>query len=178
MKYLLGSIILVAFVLNSCKQNGSVLPKKPDNLLSEEKMVDVLYEMAILSAAKSTNRKLLESNRVDPVKYVYTKHNIDSLQFAQSNDYYSLDLELYESIYNRVKTRLQADKAKFEELAEADKLRKDSLSQLRKRIRDTTNLKRSREELLKSNPSEGELIKTKTPVPLKNIDTTNQSTRQ
>ena len=172
------TLILSVVVLVSCKQNGTVLPERPENLLSEEKMVDVIYEMSVLSAAKSTNRKLLESNRVDPVDYVYSKHNIDSLQFAQSSDYYSHDLEIYESIYSRVKKKLQADKAKFEELAEADKVRKDSLSQQRKRIRDTTNIKRSREELLKGKTLDGELIKSKTPVPLKNIDTTKRLNRQ
>lgn len=82
----------------------------PDNLISEEKMVDVIYEMTLISVSKGVNRRILENNGVIPEKYIFEKYNIDSLQFVLSNEFYSNDLNKYLDIYNRVKEKLQENK--------------------------------------------------------------------
>ncbi len=71
----------------------------PDNLIAEEKMVDILYDMSLISVSKGINKRILENNGMKPKKYILKKYNIDSLQFVLSNEYYSKDLERYLKIY-------------------------------------------------------------------------------
>ena len=74
----------------------------PDNLIAEEKMVDILYDMSLISVSKGINKRILENNGMKPKKYILKKYNIDSLQFVLSNEYYSKDLERYLKIYEEV----------------------------------------------------------------------------
>ena len=80
-------------------------------------MSDILYDMYIINAAKGVNRKLLEKEGVVPETYILTRHNIDSTQFANSNNYYAYDTDIYKSIVEKVKTKLEADKKKYEEMS-------------------------------------------------------------
>jgi hypothetical protein len=135
-------LILIVVLIASCNNNNFIKPEKPDNLISEEKMVDVLYDMALMSAAKGVNRKIMEAKGVDPQEFIYEKHNIDSLQFALSNTYYSYNLKTYDQFYARVKAKLNKDKDNFNALIDAEKKEKDSLNRLkRNRTLDTVNNK-------------------------------------
>ena len=103
-KYL---FILIIFFGCSDPNNKETIPK---NLISEEKMVEVIYEMTLISVSKGVNRQILEKNGVIPEQYIFNKHNIDSLQFAISNEFYSNDLDTYLEIYEKVKEKLQLNK--------------------------------------------------------------------
>ena len=163
-------IILIVF---SCKNNSAIKPEKPDNLIPEDKMVNVLYDMALISAAKGANKKLLENNGIFPETYIYTKHGIDSLQFAKSNAYYAHDLDTYEDMYARVKSRLEKDKQQYTIQAEADKERRDSIAKSRRSRQDSVN--RNRPLNLKSDTLRG---RTRVISPLKTTDSSKISTRQ
>ena len=102
-------IFFIVIIFFGCNKNSHIMPP-PDNLISEEKMVDVIYEMTLISVSKGVNRRILEDNSVFPEKYIFEKYNIDSLQFALSNEFYSNNLEIYLEIYNRVKEKLQQNK--------------------------------------------------------------------
>jgi len=106
-------------------------PQKPDNLISEEKMEAILYDLYVINAAKGVNRKLLEKNGFVPETYILTKHNIDSLQFATSNNYYAFETETYSEIVENVKARLEREKEELEDLQAAEglaaKKRRDSV---------------------------------------------------
>ena len=102
-------IFFIIVILFGCNKNIQKIPM-PDNLISEEKMVDVIYEMTLISVSKGVNRRILENNGVIPEKYIFEKYNIDSLQFVLSNEFYSNDLNKYLDIYNRVKEKLQENK--------------------------------------------------------------------
>jgi hypothetical protein len=106
-------ILLLCFLVIACTGNGR--PKKPDNLISKDKMSEVLYDLYIINAAKGVNRKLLEANGFVPETYVLTKYNIDSLQFALSNTYYSFDTNAYKTIVEQVKSRLEREKEELEQ---------------------------------------------------------------
>ena len=82
----------------------------PDNLIAEEKMVDILYDMSLISVSKGINKRILENNGMKPKKYILKKHNIDSLQFVLSNEYYSKDLEKYLKIYEQVLNKLEINR--------------------------------------------------------------------
>ncbi len=82
----------------------------PDNLITEEKMVDVLYDMSLISVSKGINKRILENNGMKPKRYILKKYNIDSLQFVLSNEYYSKDLEKYLKIYEQVLNKLEINR--------------------------------------------------------------------
>ncbi|HBI01547.1 MAG TPA: DUF4296 domain-containing protein, partial [Flavobacterium sp.] len=54
----------------SCNDDGV---KKPSKLIEEEKMVDILYDLSILDALKSSNPKVLDENNIDSQTYIYRK---------------------------------------------------------------------------------------------------------
>ena len=107
------SVILLA---SACHNSGE--PKKPDNLIAKEKMVDILIDAKLIALANSVNRKIMKEHGVKLNTYVYTKHNIDSLQFALSNEYYAFHIKDYEAIYVKVKDSLEILKIKFIETEE------------------------------------------------------------
>lgn len=132
-------IIVLSFLIIAC--NGIDKPKKPDNLISKDKMAEVLYDLYVINAAKGVNKKMLESNGFNPENYVLKKYNIDSLQFVDSNMYYAFNTEAYEAIIEQVKARLEKEKDEVEALqkaeAEAEKIRRDSINKMKLKERDT-----------------------------------------
>ncbi len=82
----------------------------PVNLISEDKMIEILYDMSLISVSKGINKRIIENNGMKPKKYILKKHNIDSIQFVASNEYYSKDLEAYLSIYEEVLKKLQSNR--------------------------------------------------------------------
>ena len=73
-------------------------------------MVDILYDMSLISVSKGINKRILENNGMKPKKYILKKYNIDSLQFVLSNEYYSKDLERYLKIYEEVLNKLEMNR--------------------------------------------------------------------
>ncbi|WP_298901099.1 DUF4296 domain-containing protein [uncultured Psychroserpens sp.] len=104
MKVSITGFLIIGLLLFSCSNK---VPK-PDNLISEGKMVDIIYDVSILAAAKGVNKKLIEDKGILPETFIYSKHNIDSLQFVASLNYYADDPELYNSIYTRVENKILA----------------------------------------------------------------------
>ncbi len=119
-------------------------PQKPNDLIPKDKMTDILYELYIINAAKGVNKKLLEDNGVNPENYVLKKFDIDSLQFANSNNYYAFDTKTYKSIVDDVKAKLELDKTTFEDIQKTEglaaKRRRDSIKNAKiLRIKEKTN---------------------------------------
>ena len=102
-------LIFIVVIFFGCNKDSQKITA-PENLISQEKMIDVIYEMTLISVSKGVNRRVLEYNGVVPEKYIFNKYNIDSLQFALSNEFYSNDLDKYLEIYNKVKEKLQQNK--------------------------------------------------------------------
>jgi hypothetical protein len=82
-------------------------PEKPENLIPEEKMVDVLTEAYLINAARSFDKRTIIENRVKLDSFIYKRFNIDSLQFAQSNAFYTSDLNKYNDLFTKVQTRIE-----------------------------------------------------------------------
>ena len=124
----------IVFSLSGCYRFKA--PDKPDNLIPEDKMVDVLIDAKLIGISNSRNRKIMQDSGINPDTYIYKKYGIDSLQFAQSNEYYSYYIDDYESIYNKIddslKTLLKSLKDEQERIKkEAAERRRDSLRQIR-----------------------------------------------
>lgn len=107
--------------------------EEPENLIPKEKMIDMLYELSIINAAKGTNPKILQENRVEPTNFLFEKHGVDSVQFANSDIYYASIPVEYKDIYEAVAARLEKDKKDIEE---ERKRKNDSTRQLSKKSTD------------------------------------------
>ena len=99
-------LITVLLIFTSCSF-VNVENEIPDNLIAEEKMVDIIYDMSIISVSKGVNKRILENNGMRPKDYILNKYEIDSLQFVVSNKYYSQNLEKYLHIYENVLNKLE-----------------------------------------------------------------------
>lgn len=121
--------------------NSIKKPKRPDNLIPKEKMADIMYDAYLLNSAKGINKIKLEESGLFPEKYIFEKYQIDSLQFANSNNYYAYDTKTYESIIKRIKERIESDKKKYEaldQIEEAERKKKsDSIRNLRAKEKDS-----------------------------------------
>ncbi len=142
-------IVVMCLLVIACSGNDK--PKKPDNLISKDKMSEVLYDLYIINAAKGVNKKLLEAKGFIPETYVLTKHNIDSLQFVDSNMYYAFDTDVYEAIVDIVKVRLEEKKVEFEALQKKEqkaiKRNRDSINKIKFKTKDS--IKRLGENVFK-----------------------------
>lgn len=105
------SFFSLLFVLVSCKDTVIAEPK---NLIPEDKMVNIIYDLSLLEGIKSynsTNFRSLKSN-----DFVYKKYNIDSLQFAKSTQFYASDIDKYKKIYGEVGKRIEKNKDQVDSL--------------------------------------------------------------
>lgn len=107
-------VILLLFIvfLSGCNQG----PSKPDNLLPEDTMIDIFYDLALLDAIRSHSPLALETQNLTAGDYIYKKYAIDSVQFALSNQYYAADISKYKQMYERVGERIEQNKAKTDTL--------------------------------------------------------------
>ena len=108
-------VLLVTFT--ACNEQ---LLEKPENLIPQQKMVEVLMDLAIVNAAKTTNAALLEENDIAPMAYIFEKHDIDSLQFVESDRYYASLPKTYEAIYKQVESRLEKKTKAIEKAKEVN----------------------------------------------------------
>lgn len=122
------SLIYLLFGLLFLSSCAEELIEKPDNLIPEDKMVAIIKEMAVVNASKSTNLGKLRENGIDPTNYVFTKFEIDSAQFVDSDRYYASKPLRYENMYKKVESDLEEQRLKLE----AEKKIRDSLSLVEK----------------------------------------------
>ena len=94
---------------------GQVDQEKPENLIGEEKMSDLIFELALFDASKGFVMKG-ETARIglDSGSF-YKYHNIDSTQFAMSNAYYAKQPKAYLRITNAAKIKLEDFEKKMQE---------------------------------------------------------------
>lgn len=102
-------------------------PEKPKNLISKEKMVDILTEAYLANAARSVNNQAIIDKGIKMDSLIYKNFGVDSLQFADSNAYYAADINMYMEIFQKVEARLVGMQQKMDSIREADKNRKDSI---------------------------------------------------
>lgn len=127
--------ILLLLVLAVVSCHDIERPKKPDNFIEREKMTDILYDISLLRALKTYSVNDMRALGLEPDTFIYDKYDVDSLQLAQSIDYYSVNFNEYTSIWEEVNARLtaQRDEIQFEQndldsiRIEESKRRRDSI---------------------------------------------------
>ena len=118
-------ILIFAVLLVSCQNVEEI--KKPDGLIPEQKMVEVLTDLSVLYSAKNYNKKILEETGLPLKTYLYEKHQIDSLQLAQSTEYYAKNYIQFKKIYNQVKLNLDKMKTDLEVVQAEENCVEDSI---------------------------------------------------
>ena len=118
-------ILIFSVLLVSCQNVEEI--KKPDGLIPEKKMVEVLTDLSILYSAKNYNKRILVETGLPLKTYLYEKHQIDSLQLAQSTEYYAKNYTQFKKIYNQVKLNLDKMKTDLEVVQADEKCVEDSI---------------------------------------------------
>lgn len=136
-----GISLLAILALLGCKED---LVKKPEHLIEKSKMMDIMYDLALLEAVKYQNPAVLDSNQIRPKQFIYKKYKIDSLQLAQNNIYYAADYKNYKIMFESVVKRIANEKKRVNSVIKLeekkDKIRIDKLkkkSQLAKKSKDS-----------------------------------------
>ncbi len=135
MRALLIGLGLSVVLTVSCKKK---LIEPPDDLIPEDKMIEILYDLAVLNGIQSTNPAVIEEYKIETMPYIYDKHEVDSLQFVLSDQYYASVPEIYQSLYQEVEKRLDEQVRAMEE---ARKQKNDSIKQRTDKVRDSLRKK-------------------------------------
>ena len=100
-------LLVIIFTIFSCDKQ---FVEKPKNLIEEEKMIQILYDMALIDAIKTQNPNNLTIINVDENSYILKKYKIDSLQFSKSNKYYASNIDNYSKMYEKIELQLSQAK--------------------------------------------------------------------
>lgn len=101
----------MGILLLSCAEK---VVNKPEHLIPKDTMVDMLHDLALISAAASSFPQTLSTYDTEPMAFLYQKYETDSAQFVQSHVYYaSLPLE-YQAMYKAVAQKLDQSKETVE----------------------------------------------------------------
>tara|TARA_B100001146_G_scaffold225178_1_gene247261 strand:+ start:2062 stop:2523 length:462 start_codon:yes stop_codon:yes gene_type:complete len=118
-------------------------PEKPEDLIPQEKMVAILVDTYLGSAAQSVAIREVRQNGIKLDSFLYAKHQIDSTQFAKSNAYYSSQLDTYIAITEAVERELDNMKTVADSIYKAER---DSIQNRVKRNSQRQNTVEEEEE--------------------------------
>lgn len=108
MKKIVFILFVISFTMVSCKNE---IIEKPNNLIEKDKMKEIIYDLAILEAAR--NQGSATQNYPKASVFLKQKYKVDSLTFAQSTQYYASDIKEYKKMYEEVKKRLDEENKKL-----------------------------------------------------------------
>ena len=149
--------ILCVFFVVSCQDIQPV--EKPPNLIDRAKMKEILYEIAVVNAARGINIQKLSQYGVNPETYIFEKFTIDSVQFANSVSYYSSDIEEYKDMYLDIQKRVDGEFTYHDSLAKIEKKIQDSIRTERARA-----LQREKDSIRKVDSLAGKIKNTISPI--------------
>ena len=116
-------------------------PVSPENLIPEDQMVDILTDVYLANAAKSVNNKIIRNKGVKLDSFIYAKYQIDSLRFAESNAYYTTQLNTYNDFFVEIERRLNQMQQ------EVDSLQKQKGEQIRQKTNRRQDTMRSKRKI-------------------------------
>ena len=115
-------LVIIVFLLLSCDTNSSIT--NPDVFLSSEKMENILYDLTLLKAIK-TSYNDQEGKALFNDAYIFRKYNIDSTILAQNQLYYAQSPKESMVIYKRIEQRLKKAKDSINALLRQEKEMKE-----------------------------------------------------
>lgn len=112
-------IFLIFLFVVSCTSKTTY--KKPDDLLSKEKMINIWTDIYIARGARTVQTKDSLRN-INYLPLVFEKYKIDSAQFSESNLYYTSRIDDYQKMFKEVKMKLEAEKEIYQPKSEMDSI--------------------------------------------------------
>lgn len=106
-------ISILGLLLMNCNSDAV---EEPKDLVDEDLMVAILYDLYLVNAIKSSDISYVQKNNITSANYILQKYKVDSLQFSRSDLYYAADAEEYEKMYQRVIQKFQENKAAIDTL--------------------------------------------------------------
>ena len=100
--------LVISLLLAGC---NSAPVKKPENLIDQEKMTNILYDLTLFEVIKAQRKYDSVVDWIGPKELIFKKYDIDSTQFAQSNQYYVSQIDIYKKMYDDVAARIESEKA-------------------------------------------------------------------
>ncbi|MEK9602921.1 MAG: DUF4296 domain-containing protein [Flavobacteriaceae bacterium] len=100
-----NSIILILFLVFSCTEIGDNKP--PDNLIPPEQMSDIMMDIILMKNIKRNNYAPKEKKYLLTDQYLYDKYGIDSLQLANSQEFYTKNPKKYIPIFKQVQIKIE-----------------------------------------------------------------------
>ncbi len=91
--------LIILFIVFGCTSDS------PKNLIAEKKMESIIFDIMILNASVNYNLKIDKNLLSDEL--IFKKYNIDSIQFYESELYYSKNPKIHFEIYSNVKKRIE-----------------------------------------------------------------------
>ena len=93
-------ILLILFVSASCELSN----KKPDNLIDKKQMENIIFDILILNSINVNS--LMSKIEVISDEFIFDRYSVDSIQFYESETYYSKRPKDHFEIYSNVKRRI------------------------------------------------------------------------
>ena len=93
-------ILLILFVSVSCELSSG----KPDNLIDKEQMENIIFDILILNSINVNS--LMSKIEVISDEFIFDRYSVDSIQFYESEIYYSKRPKDHFEIYSNVKRRI------------------------------------------------------------------------
>lgn len=150
------NIIRLTVLFSMCAMftfcTSNTILKKPDNLLSKDKMADVLTDVLLADGGENI-KNLNNKRKVNYFPIVYQKHQIDSLQFEESTAFYISRIDDYNDILKVVNKRLNSKKDELKALKKIE----DSIKRAKRELK-RNRLQPKKQDTLQSKANE-EIIK-------------------
>ena len=123
-------ILMTLLFVFSCQEKQLI--QKPANFISENEMTAILVDYYLAKGyndIEKTNKRVQKSEdeAINPSAYIYKKHNIDSLQFAQNMNYYLGKEEVILAVFTAAEKKLKEK----ELLYKRKKIAKDSIQKIK-----------------------------------------------
>src|SRR5262245_26163439 len=90
-KVMKRTFIFVVFlcVINACGKKQVKVTNKPDWVLDEKTMVDIITDLRIVDAATYINPNTAPRDKVKDWNFIMKKYNVEDSIFRNSHDYYA-----------------------------------------------------------------------------------------
>ena len=117
-KYFSFRILIILLFLGCI---NPISDDKPDKLIDQALMEEILFEATLLETMNTFNSKNPNFSKTLGAPYFLIKYGIDSLQLAQNEAYYTKNPRIYQKIHMKVLLRMQRLKDSFEIATKAEK---------------------------------------------------------
>lgn len=105
-------MFLLTFIV-ACDKNFNV--PKPDILIEQQEIENILFDIKFLSASKSKKYKIVKDNKVVVDQFIFEKYKVDSITLYQNIAYYTThSFEVAKEIEKNIELRFNNELKKVD----------------------------------------------------------------